>query len=124
LRIFKTRWFDRFARREAIGDPALVDAVKRAASGLVDADLGGGLIKQRIARQGQGRSGGFRVILTARFGDSAFFLYGFSKNERENIGIDELRSLRLAAVALLSAEKSSLEDSVARGLLKEVSHGE
>jgi hypothetical protein len=60
-RVFKTRWFERFARKEKIPDPILVDAVARAEKGQVDADLGGGVIKQRIARPGRGKSGGYVV---------------------------------------------------------------
>jgi hypothetical protein len=58
LRIFKTRWLARFARREGISDASMAEAIARAERGLIDADLGGGLIKQRVARTGQGRSGG------------------------------------------------------------------
>jgi hypothetical protein len=58
MQIFKTRWLARFARHERITDVSLREAIARAERGLIDADLGGGLIKQRVARQGQGRSGG------------------------------------------------------------------
>jgi hypothetical protein len=64
MRIFKTKEFTRFARRERIADEALCDAIERAESGLIDADLGGNLIKQRVARPGQGRSGGHRLSAT------------------------------------------------------------
>ena len=66
MRTFKTRPFARFTHRECIADEALCDAVERAERGLVDADLGGGVIKQRIAWRGQGRSGGFRTIVAFR----------------------------------------------------------
>ena len=71
-RIFKTRWFERFARKEKIRNAVLLDAVARAEKGQLDADLGGGVIKQRVARPGQGKSGGYRTIifsgeLSARF---------------------------------------------------------
>jgi hypothetical protein len=65
--------------------------VRRADRGLVDADLGGGVIKQRVARTGQGRSGGYRMLLAYREGHRAVFLYGFSKSERENIGVTNCR---------------------------------
>lgn len=76
----------RFARRERIRDSSLCEAIRRAERGLIDADLGGGIIKQRVARPGQGRSGGYRTVLAYRSGDRAVFLYGFAKSERENIG--------------------------------------
>lgn len=85
MRIFKTKWIARFVRRERIDDEGLKEAIARAERGIIDADLGGGLIKQRVARPGQGRSGGFRMIVAYRTEDLAFFLYGFAKNERDNI---------------------------------------
>ncbi|KYC36279.1 hypothetical protein WA1_41880 [Scytonema hofmannii PCC 7110] len=84
MRIFKNAWFERFARKERLTDEALYAAVTRASKGLVDADLGGGIIKQRIARQGQGKSGGYRSIIIFRSGDKAFFVYGFSKSDLDN----------------------------------------
>ena len=90
LRIFRTKAFTRFARRERISDAALRDAVARAVQGQLDADLGGGVIKQRIARSGQGRSGGFRVLIAHRRDVRSVFLYGFAKSERDNIDDDEL----------------------------------
>jgi hypothetical protein len=89
LRIFKTRWFTRFARGERITDGSLSQAVVRAGQGLVDADLGGGIIKQRVARPGGGRSGGYRVLIAYRAKHHAAFLYGFAKRERENIDSDD-----------------------------------
>lgn len=90
MRLYKLKAFARFQRREQIADRALANAVRRAENGLVDADLGGGLIKQRVARPGQGKSGGFRTIVAYRRGDRAVFLYGFAKSERENLNDDEL----------------------------------
>jgi len=74
VRIFKTKWFVRYARQERIGDYALREAIERAERGIVDADLGGGIIKQRVARTGQGRSVGYRVLIAYRYGDRAVFL--------------------------------------------------
>ena len=84
-RIFKTKLFAKFARRERIADPTLTDAVDRAGRGQVDADLGGGIIKQRVARAGQGRSGGYRTLIAYRSGSLAVFMFGFAKNEMDNI---------------------------------------
>src|ERR1035437_2479276 len=88
MRVFKTKQLARFARREEIPDGSLLEAIKRAERGLIDADLGGGLIKQRVARQGQGRSGGYRMIVAYREKNRAVFLYGFAKSERANIEPD------------------------------------
>ena len=70
MRAFKTKWFTRFVRGEGIADDSLREALERAERGLIDADLGGGLIKLRVARRGQGKSGGYRVIVAYRSGRS------------------------------------------------------
>jgi hypothetical protein len=88
MQIFKTKWFARFARQELISDASLREAIARAKRGLIDAGLGGGLIKQRVVRQGQGRSGGYRVIIAYLAEGRAVFLLGFAKSERENISQD------------------------------------
>ena len=124
MRIFKTRWFIRFARSERITDSRLSEAVERVGRGLIDADLGGGIIKQRLARLGQGRSGGYRVLIAYRAGHRAVFLYGFAKRERENIEPDELRTLREIAAAWLSADTKKIADAVNQGALKEVAYEE
>ena len=90
MRIFKNAWFGRFARREKIKDAVLKDAIARAERGIIDAELGGGVIKQRIARPGQGRSGGYRSIIIFQRGERAFFVYGFAKSDRADIEPDEL----------------------------------
>lgn len=108
MRIFKTRWLVRFARRERIADDSLREAIARVARGLVDADLGGGIIKQRVARLGQGRSGGHRMLIVYRAGVRAVFLYGFAKSERENIGPDELATLREIGAAWLAADDGEI----------------
>jgi hypothetical protein len=120
MRIYKTRWFNRFARQELIESAALEDAVKRASLGLIDADLGGGLIKQRVARRGQGRSGGYRVLIAFKLGDMAVFLFGFAKNTRENISADELQTLRELASAWSRADEKSLKEAIENGTLVEV----
>jgi hypothetical protein len=120
MKLFKTRWFDRFARQEKIADDSLREAIERAERGLVDADLGGGLIKQRVARQGQGRSGGYRVIIAYCAANKAFFLHGFAKSDQENIGDDELSALRKFGRRLLSADAVTLDGMLEDGSLKEV----
>ena len=120
MRTFKTKPFARFAHREGITDEALCDAVERAARGLVDADLGGGVIKQRIPRRGQGRSGGFRTIVVFRLGERAFFVYGFAKSGRENLRRDELETFRLLAREYLALDRSGLAAALAAGAIIEV----
>jgi hypothetical protein len=124
MQVFKTRWFGRFAKREGIADKSLREAIERAERGLIDADLGGGLIKQRVARRGQGRSGGYRVIVAYRIRNRAVFLYGFAKNERENIRSDELIFLRDLAKNWLAAEDTTIRGEIEAGNLQEVENGE
>ena len=120
MRIFKTKWFARYARRERIEDWSLREAVLRAEQGLVDADLGGNVIKQRVARTGQGRSGGYRIVVAVRFKARAVFLYGFAKSERDNIDDSELATLREIAAAWLAAGTQEIERAIAEGVLQEV----
>lgn len=123
MRTFKTKWFDRFARKERIEAAAIRDAVARAERGQVDADLGGGVIKQRVARPGQGRSGGYRTLVLLRTGERAVFAYGFAKNDRGNIRDDELAALRELAAELLGYDDEELARAVEAGALIEVEHG-
>ena len=120
MRVFKNTWFQRFARKERITDAALCDAVARAEKGQVDADLGGSVLKQRVARPGAGRSGGYRVILLFRASDRALFAYGFAKSDRGNIGDDELAAFRQLATEVLSLSGEQLDALVAAGRFMEV----
>jgi len=122
LRIFKTKDFSRLARQQRIGDGQLVEAVKRADRGLIDADLGGGLIKQRVPRPGQGRSGGYRVLLAFRFEARAIFLYAFAKSERENVEPDGLRYWREVAATYLKLDETRLVRLVTQHKLFEVNY--
>ena len=124
MRIFKTRPFARFARREGIDDGTLAEAVESAEKGLIDADLGGGVIKLRIARQGQGKSGGYRVIVLFRKADLAFFVYGFAKNARQNISKEELRAFRALADEMLKMDDADLRAAMRNGTIVEVRHGQ
>lgn len=122
MRVFTTKWFARYARQERIDDHSLCDAVARAERGLVDADLGGGIIKQRVARTGQGRSGGYRLLMVYRSGSLAVFLYGFAKSERDNIDADDLKTLKEIGAAWLEAKDDNLQRAVEGGILKEVTY--
>jgi len=124
VRTFKTRWFARFARREGIAGKNLLEAVERAERGLIDANLGGGLIKQRVARQGQGRSGGYRTILAHRAKGRAVFLFGFAKNELDNITQNELIVLREVAENWLVADAAMIKKEIEAGNLQEIEDGE
>jgi hypothetical protein len=120
LRIFKSRWFERFARKEGIADAVLLDAVARAEKGLIAANLGGGVIKQRIAKPGQGRSGGYRTIILFRRGARAFFVYGFAKSRQANIDDDEQEQFKKAAKIVLALTETQLAARLDRGDFVEV----
>ena len=120
VRIFKSRWFQRFVRKERILDAALREAVARAERGQIDADLGGGVIKQRIARPGQGRSKGYRTIVLFRRGVRAFFVYGFAKSQRANISNDEEEQFKEASKHVLALTEKQLAELLRRGDFVEV----
>jgi hypothetical protein len=124
LRVFKTRVFTRFARGERITDDSLTAAIRRAERGLVDADLGGGVIKQRVARPGRGRSGGYRVLFAYRAKHRGVFLYGFAKSERENIDPDELVTLKEIAGTWLAADTKRIVQALNEGVLQELTYDE
>lgn len=122
--MFKNGWFERFARKERLADEALSDAVQRAEGGLVDADLGGGVIKQRVARAGKGKSGGYRTLILFRKGDRAIFAFGFAKSAQANISKADLALLRDAAAEALEWNDGELDRLVASGALKEIDDGQ
>lgn len=123
MRILKNRWFDKFARKEGIDDRALMAAVARAEAGLVDADLGGGVVKQRVARSGEGRSGGFRTILFFREGNMAVFVFGFAKKDKANLIEHELATYRKAARIVLDLDEDAVVGEIAAGRMMEVDNG-
>ena len=120
MRVLKNAWFQRFARKEKISDAALCDAVARAGRGQVDADLGGGVLKQRIARPGKGKSGGYRTILFFRAGERSVFVYGFAKSDRDNIHSDEENAFKKAATYVLALSDAELDALMAEGHFVEV----
>lgn len=120
MRIFKNKPFARFARKARIADHDLRKAIDDIGRGLVDADLGGGVIKQRIARPGGGKSGGFRTIILFKAHERAFFVRGFAKNELDNIRDDELAALKILAATVLAYDDAALALALAEGILTEV----
>lgn len=120
MRVYKTKDFARFARKEKIDDDALCEGVDRAERGLIDADLGGGLIKQRVARKGQGRSAGFRTIIAYRSAKRAVFLHGFAKSTRDNTSDDELVALKKASAVVLAMDAAAIAMALEQGKWTEV----
>jgi hypothetical protein len=114
----------RFVAKERIADETLRDAIRRAEAGQIDADLGGGVIKQRVARSGGGKSGGYRTIVFYRRDTRAVFAYGFAKNDRDNIDPNELRDFRDAARTILALTEADMNKAVTNGAFREITEDE
>ena len=117
---YATKEFSRFARRAGLRDCDLLEAAKAVAAGQWDADLGGGVFKQRIAREGGGKSGGFRTIILFKVGGHSFFVHGFAKNEKANITPKELKALKKLAATFLGLNAEALKMASAAGEIAEV----
>jgi hypothetical protein len=111
--LYLTKEFARQTRRSVLSDDGLREAIDRADDGKVDADLGGGLIKQRVARPGEGRSGGLRTVVAYRRGKRAIFLHLFAKARQANLGPAELETLRKLAGIYDALDDIQLDQLVA-----------
>jgi hypothetical protein len=120
MRAFKTRTFQRWAGKAGVTDAALLDAVAQMERGLIDADLGGNLYKQRVALPGRGKSGSTRTIIATRFAGVLFFLYGFEKNDRDNITARELALYQRLARELLEMNDARISAALSAQVLMEV----
>ena len=120
MAVYKTRWFDRWARKEGLTASSLCAAVNEMMQGLVDADLGSGLVKKRIGRAGQGKSGGYRTLVATNKGDRWMFVFGFPKSERSNIDKDEAEALKKLSTHLLSMTPQAINTAKVAGELIEV----
>jgi hypothetical protein len=120
MAIYQTRWFERWARKQKLSPRALCEAVAQMQAGLYEADLGGGLLKKRIARPGRGKSGGFRTLVATNKGERWVFVFGFPKNERGNIDKDEEAGLKRLSAHLLSMSPRDLMTSQRAGELMEI----
>lgn len=121
-RIFKTRHFARWMRKTELTDALLCKAVQEMSQGLIDADLGCGLVKKRVGMAGRGKRGGARTLVATNKNKRWFFVFGFEKNERANIDADELEALQELAKQLLARTREELEIALADGALKEICH--
>jgi len=120
--IYKTRQFNRWARKVDLSDQALCRAVMEIRQGLIDADLGGGIIKKRIALPGHGKRGSTRTLLATNRNDRWVFVHGFEKNERSNVSDNELEALKLLADDLLRLSEKQISEAVGKGSLLEVTN--
>ncbi|MCB1658159.1 MAG: type II toxin-antitoxin system RelE/ParE family toxin [Moraxellaceae bacterium] len=120
MRILKNKWFERFALKQGITDNALKQAIGLVEQGLIDANLGAGVIKQRIAKHGQGKSSGFRTIILYCIKDKAFFVYGFEKSSRANLTKAEESVYKKAAQIMLALTNEQIDEQIEIGELFEV----
>jgi hypothetical protein len=120
MSVYVTKEFARFARKVGLADTKLLQAAQDVAAGRYDADLGGGVFKQRVAREGGGKSGGFRTIILFRVGSHSFFAHGFAKNDKANVSAKELKALKRLAEVVLGFSEEQLEAAQAVGELIEV----
>jgi hypothetical protein len=120
VRIFKNTWFTRFAEKEAISNEELRRIVDQLEDGQADADLGGGVFKIRVARAGEGKRGGYRVIVFFRSGDKTFFQFAFPKSEMANISDKKLRKYKVLAKAYLAMTDEQLKVVLKTGKFVEI----
>lgn len=120
MAVYKVKSFARFARKNAITDVILWVAAQEVLDGRVDADLGGGVYKKRVARNGAGKSGGFRTFIAHRADGHVYFVYGFAKNERDDIDVDERTALKRMARELGGFGQALIRAAIAAGELVEV----
>ncbi len=124
MQVYKSKWFSKWADKEDVTDRDLSAAVEEMANGLIDADLGGHVMKKRVALQGQGKSGGARTLLAFKVGDKAFFMYGFAKNQQDNINAKELKALKAMAKQVLGYTPAQLKMVLNAGEFIKVNHDE
>ena len=120
MQAFKVKAFATWASREGLDDDALASAVIEMEEGLIDAKLGGQVVKKRVALPGRGKRGSSRTLIAFKRGDKAFFIYGFAKSERANISDKELQALKLLAKELLNYAAPALAKATKAGELIEI----
>jgi len=120
VRVFKNTWFARFAGKEGITDGELKEAASQLEAGQADADLGGGVYKIRVARPGEGKSGGYRVIVFFKNEGRMFYVYGFAKSDKNNIDKKEIREYKALAKKYLNLSDEIIERAVKSGKFVEI----
>ena len=120
MKVLKRRAFAKWQSREKLPDAVLCSAVEEMEHGLIDADLGGGLYKQRVPGASCGKSRGYRTLLSARLGARYIFLHGFLKSEQGNISPKEQQALRYTGKIFLSLSDDDLALALQTGVLQEL----
>jgi hypothetical protein len=122
VRTFAQKLFSKWAAKEGLDDKTLIDTAKEAFAGEYEADLGGYLFKKRVAREGGGKSGGYRTVLCFKKANSdrIFFLYGFPKNQKASISGKEEKALKKVASVLVTLSNVQIEDLKKMGAIREL----
>lgn len=120
MKALKNRPFARWAKGERLSDQALCAAIREIERGLVDAKLGGFLLKKRISKGHKGKSGGLRTIIAYRQEHRLVFLFGFAKRDRDNIGQTEKQALLDLGNVYMAMSEKDLSESIRTGTLIEV----
>lgn len=120
ISIYKLKSFAKWAKSQKLKDEQLKKAMDEIDAELIEADLGNGLYKKRIARKGEGKRGGHRCLLAFKKGSKIIFLFGFSKNEKENINDEQLKFLKQLAKNYLALDDNSISKLISKGVLIEV----
>ncbi len=123
MQVFKTRDFAKWAKKEGVADKAMIKAVSDMQKGLIHAELGGGLCKQRVARPGKGKRGGHRTLIAFKKDDRSIFVFGLSKNDCDNIDAEEEKYFKRVAQYYLNLSSELLNTLVDQKELIEVKYG-
>jgi hypothetical protein len=117
MNAFESRWFKRWSKKNGLKKADLLDALERMINGSGVVNLGGNIYKIRVAKNGQGRSGGFRTILIFKKGKRSLFIYGFEKNDQDNIDKGTLADYKKFAVTFLNYTDDDINRLVNNGTI-------
>lgn len=120
MRIFKSKWFNDWSNSESLDDSVLKVAIEEIIAGLIDAELGGNVVKKRVRIAGFGKRSGFRTLIAFKSGDKAFYIFGFAKNARDNVTAKELKAIKALAKKLLTMRSEEINAAVRAGSLYEI----
>ena len=111
----KTKWFNKWSKKNSIKDDTLIKTITSMSDNLGTVNLGGGLHKVRIPRDLEGKSGGYRSNVVLKQNELAIFVYGFAKNEKDNLSKDELNYFKKLAKDLLKIEIKKYKSLIQSG---------
>jgi len=120
MRVFKTKTFDRCAKKSNVSDEALIASAIEISQGNFEANLGSNIFKKRIATKGRGKSGSVRTIVAFKINGHSFFMFGYEKNDKSSLTENEERALRLVAKGMFEKTEAELNKLVKNGALVEV----